>query len=303
MNKKEITPEQQITKFQDFLELQYKNKLIESSSKGLESLVIDFAQLAVFYPELADMLLEEPEEVIRAAEYAVQKFDLGIDYDMKVRFRELPYSSNILISKVRSKHIGKFIEFKGVVRQKTDVRPQVTSAKFECPSCGNIIPVLQVDTKFKEPGSCSCGRKGKFHMLSKELVDAQKLVLEESSEDLDGGEQPKRINIFLKNDLVSPISEKKTNPGSKITITGVLKEVPITLATGGKSTRFDLMIEANYVEPVQEEFTSLELSEEQKQEILEIAKRPKIYEKIVQDIAPTVYGHDTHITNRRPWIR
>ncbi|MFT4311407.1 MAG: LAGLIDADG family homing endonuclease [Candidatus Woesearchaeota archaeon] len=290
--KKTMSPEEQINKFQEFLELQYKDKLIERATKGEESLIIDFPQLAVFYPELAETLLEEPEEIMRAAEYAIQKFDLGIDYDMKVRFKELPHSSNILISKIRSKHIGKFIEFKGVVRQKTDVRPQVTSAKFECPSCGNIIPVLQVDTKFKEPGSCSCGRKGKFHMLSKELVDAQKLVLEEASEDLDGGEQPKRINIFLKNDLVSPISEKKTNPGSKITITGILKEVPITLATGGKSTRYDLMIEANYVEPVQEEFTSLELTQEQKDTIIELSKQPKIYEKIVKDIAPTIYGHD-----------
>ena len=36
-----------------------------------------------------------------------------------------------------------------------------------------------------------------LHLLS-ELVDVQKLVLEEATDNLDGGEQPKRLNIFLK---------------------------------------------------------------------------------------------------------
>ena len=47
------------------------------------------------------------------------------------------------------KHAGKFVVVEGVIRQKSDVRPQVTSAKFECPSCGNIISVLQVESIFK----------------------------------------------------------------------------------------------------------------------------------------------------------
>jgi len=111
---------------------------------------------------------------------------------------------------------------------------------------------LQLDRSFKEPARCGCGRKGKFRLVSKELVDAQGIVLEESSESIEGGEQPKRINIFLKDDLVSPISEKRASPGSKIMIVGQIKEVPIILRTGSKSTRFDLIIEANYVEGIEE---------------------------------------------------
>ncbi len=284
--------ETQIEKFKEFFEVHYYDTLLSKASKGEDFIIVSFPELAIFEPQLADSLLEEPEDLIKAAEYAIKRFDLNIEESIKARFKDLPYSSNLTISEIRSKHISKFIEFKGIVRQKTDVRPQVTSAKFECPSCGNVIPVLQVDTKFKEPTSCSCGRKGKFHMLSRELVDAQKLVIEEAPEELEGGEQPKRINVFLKNDLVSPISDRKTNPGSKVGITGVLKEVPITLATGGKSTRFDLMIEANYMHPVQEEFTSLVITPEEEEELKKISKTPKIYEEIVRSIAPTIYGHE-----------
>ncbi len=287
-----MEPDTQINRFREFLDLHYNDVLLDKASKGEEYIVIPFPQLAIFDPRLAEELLENPEDVIKAAEYAISKFDLGVDIEIKARFSELPFSSNIVIRNIRSKHIDKFIEFKGIVRQKTDVRPQVTSAKFECPSCGAILTVLQMDTKFKEPSSCSCGRKGKFNQLAKELVDAQKLVIEEAPEDLDGGEQPKRINVFLKNDLVSPISDRKTNPGSKIVVTGVLKEVPITLASGGKSTRFDLMIEANYVAPIQEEFATLEISEEEKQKITEMSKDKDIYNNIITSMAPTIYGHD-----------
>ncbi len=283
---------EQIDKFQEFFELNYHEELLHKASQTEESIVVDFPELAKHDLALAESLLEEPEETIKAAEYAITRFDLGHDAKINVRFRNLPDSSKIIIRDIRSKHLKKIFEFQGIVRQKTDVRPQVTSAKFECPSCGNLINVLQLDAKFKEPTNCSCGRKGKFRLLDQSLVDVQKLVLEESPEDLDGGEQPKRINVFLKQDLVSPMSEKKTNPGSKIKIVGILKEVPVNLPTGGQSTRYDLIFEANYVEPLHEEFTSLTLSKEEKEEIQKISKDPKIYEKLTKSIAPTVYGHD-----------
>jgi len=284
----------QVDKFKEFFELNYQDDLLTAVSKSEEFIVVDFSKLAKYDPDLADSFLENPEDVTKAAEYAISRFDLGVD-DVKinVRFNNLPASSYLLIRDIRSKHLNKVFEFKGLVRQKSDVRPQVTSAKFECPSCGNIIPILQLDQKFKEPSVCNvCGRKGKFTLLNKELVDAQKIVLEEDPEDMEGAEQPKRINVFLKNDLVSPMSNKKTNPGSKIRVIGIIKEVPMVLQTGGKSTRYDLMVEANYVDPLNEEFTSLKISPKKKEKILELSKDPLIYEKFVTSIAPTIYGHE-----------
>jgi replicative DNA helicase Mcm len=128
--------------------------------------------------------------------------------------------------------------------------------------------------------------------MSKELVDAQKIVLEESPDDLEGGEQPKRFNIFLKNDLVSPITEKRTNPGSKIRVVGSVMEVPIILQQGGQSTRFDLMCEANYVEPVNEDFTSVLVNDEEIREILDFSKHPDACERLIESLAPSIYGHE-----------
>ena len=150
--------------------------------------------------------------------------------------------------------------------------------------------MIQLDKKFKEPTRCGCGRKGKFRVISKELVDAQGIVLEEVPEELEGGEQPKRINLLLKDDLVSSMSDKKTNPGTKIVVNGVLKEVPIIAREGGQLTKFDLVIEVNFVDALEEEFGEIKISKEEEKQILELSRDPKLYQKLVSSIAPSVFG-------------
>ncbi len=290
ISRTKIEPTEVIRRFQEFFEKNYESEITEKVRKGELFINLDFSFLSSFDPELSEELLDEPEEAIKAAEIALERYEVNKNF--RVRIKNVPDSMQIMIKDVRSEHINKFLFTKGLVRQKSDVRPQVTSARFECPACGNVITVLQLDQKFKEPNSCGCGRKGKFRLLSKELVDAQKIVLEEAPEDLEGGEQPKRIDLFLKSDLVSPLSDKKTNPGTKIKVTGILKEVPIPAKDGGKLTRFDLMIEVNHVEPIQEDFLELNVSKEEEEEIKKLAADPDIYNKLIRSLAPTIYGHD-----------
>ena len=284
--------QEQIGKFKDFIEKNYLAELTNNLRKDNKLLVIDFNGLSKFDPNLAELLLEQPEDTIKAAEIAIDQFDIENSENTKVRFKNLPESQQIMLRNIRSKHLDRLFQMEGVVRQKSDVRPQVTAAKFECPSCGNVINVLQLDTSFKEPSRCGCGRKGKFRLISKELVDAQGLVLEEDPENLEGGEQPKRMNVFLKDDLVSPMSEKKTSPGAKIKVVGMIKEIPIVLRTGSKSTRFDLLIEANYVEAVEETFSEVAISEEEERQIREIAEDPEGYNKLINSVAPSIYGYE-----------
>lgn len=289
----------QIEKFREFFEVHehYANELHEQIRHGHTWFNVEFADLAKHSPELADLLLEQPEEILKAWQIAIEKMDLPrsseeLQHTVEVRVMNLPKQQQIEVRNIRAKHLNKFVQLVGIVRQKSDVRPQMTAARFECPSCGNILHVLQADQKFKEPSRCGCGRKGKFKMLSKELVDAQSITLEEAPEDLDGGEQPKRLKLFLKNDLVAPLTDKKTNPGAKITVSGIIKEVPIILSTGGQSTRFDLILEANYIESVQEDFTEISISPEDEEQIRNLSQDPDLFEKIVASIAPSVYGHE-----------
>ncbi|MBT7497749.1 minichromosome maintenance protein MCM, partial [Candidatus Woesearchaeota archaeon] len=270
---------EQIQRMGEFLDKK-KAEIAELIRKKELHLNISFSEISRFDPELAEELLDNPEDILQAGNLAIKNINSAIK-NFYLRFKDLPKSAQVKVREIRSSHIGKFVSIDGVVRQKSDVRPQVTIAKFECPACGNVISVPQLDTKFHEPTRCGCGRKGKFKILEKELVDAQGIVLEENPEKLEGGEQPKRINLFLKADLVSPLSEKRTNPGMNILVTGQIKEVPIISRTGAPSTRFDLMVDINHVEPKEESFHELSISKKQEDAILELSKDPHLLKKMI----------------------
>jgi replicative DNA helicase Mcm len=152
--------------------------------------------------------------------------------------------------------------------------------------------IEQAGGKFREPIKCACGRSGKFRLISKKLVDMQRLIIEETPEAMRGGEQPKRIALFLEEDLLDPKLEKKHYPGNKIIVVGVVKEIPILLKTGGISTTYDLCVEANSVETVEEEFEEIELTAEDERLIKELVSKPNVYEKLIKSIAPSIYGHE-----------
>ena len=283
----------QIKTLQEFIQKHHYGELLELMRKGDKAIKIDFSLLVKFSPEIADLLLDKPEEVIKGFEIAIEQFDIPNPVkNFTARITNLPKTQKILLRNIRSEHLGKLLWIEGVVRQKSDVRPQVTAARFECPSCGNIIPVIQVDSQFKEPTRCGCGRKGKFNLLSKELIDAQNLKLEELSEHIDGSSQAKRMNVFLKNDLVSPLNEKRTNPGTPIRVVGIVKEIPIITRSGSKSVTFDLLIEANSITPMEQDYTDIKISKEDEIRFKEISKDPELMKKLVKSVAPSIYGHE-----------
>lgn len=284
--------DEQIKVFRGFIEQSYYPELLETVRKGKTHLDLDFSKLIKFNTEIGEQILDDPTNLLKAAEIAVKDFDLPKKVSkFNIRLKNLPDSEKVLISAIRSRHLNKLIWVEGIVRNKSNVRPHVTAAKFECPSCGNILHILQLDQKYKEPTKCGCGRKGKFKEISKELVDGQGIVLEEAPDELDGA-QPKRINVFLKDDLVSPISERKTSPGSRMRLVGNIVEVPITLKSGGQATKYDLILEANHIEPLEDDIGEMNISEEDMKTLRNIARSPTVLNDVAESIAPSIYGHD-----------
>ena len=266
-------------------------KVIGAAVKaGRRCVEVDFQDVTEHSPSLAEQVIEQPEEIMRVFDLALAETELI--KEGKVRFLNLPESQRINIRDVRSRDLNRLVIIEGLVRQASDVRPQVITARFECPACGSIISLLQVDKNFREPSRCSCGRRGKFKLSSKDLVDAQRVVIEESPEHLEGGEQPRRLNVFLKEDLVEPKMERRATPGSRVRVIGIIKEVPVPLSSGGMSTRFDLAMDANNIIPLEETFEDLEISEEDEEEIKKLSKDPDVYLKLIGMIAPSIYGYD-----------
>ncbi|MCD6371202.1 MAG: minichromosome maintenance protein MCM, partial [Candidatus Aenigmarchaeota archaeon] len=280
-----------VERFEEFINKFYLENLSKVLSSDEKSLIIDFVDLDKFDPELCDFLVNDPSRALDLFKHGLSKVPIIKEFVPHIRFTNFPEDRVVRIRDIRAKHIGKLIAIEGLIRQASDVRPVATLATFECPSCGTLIDVVQNEGVLKEPVICSCGRKGKFRLVSKKLVDTQRILVEESPETLSSEAQPRRIGVFLTEDLVEPKIEKKTAPGSRVRIVGVVKEIPIK-EKGSKTTKFDLIIEANNIDTTEYEYEEIEITPEDIKIIKELAKDPKIFEKLTSSIAPSIFGYE-----------
>ena len=98
---------EQINLFYKFIETEYYTELIRQISKGQKFIKLDFNALSLFNPELAELLLEKPEDIIKAAELAIGNFDIeGDTKNFRIRFFNLPLSQRMLVRNIRSNHIN-----------------------------------------------------------------------------------------------------------------------------------------------------------------------------------------------------
>jgi len=274
-----------VAKFEDFFSSdKYKDKVFESLEKYPDerSIVVDYTDLEMFYADLADLLLEKPEDVIKAAQKAISNIDpLRKNADLNIRFENV--RNNIPLRYLRSKYIGKFVAVDGIVRKTDEIRPRIINATFECRSCMRLHEIPQKTSLINEPAICQeCGGRS-FRLLQEEseFMDTQSTKLQEPLEELSGGEQPRQIIVTLEDDLVDVLT-----PGDIVRITGQLKTV-----RDEKTKRFKNYIYGNYIEPLEQEFEELKIDPEDEKEIKKLAADPKVYDKIINSTAPSIQGY------------
>ena len=272
-------------KFEEFFATSYKDDVFKILEKYPDerSLTVNYQSLEMFDPELADLLIEKPEDVIQAAQIAIKNIDpLVKDADINIRFEHL--TNNIPLKDLLSKYIGTFVSADGIVRKTDEIRPRIETGVFECRGCMRLHEVEQTSSNtILEPSLCSeCGGRS-FRLLQEEskYIDTQTARMQEPLENLSGGTEPKQMLMILEDDLVDEL-----NPGDKVRITGTLKTF-----REERSGKFKNYIYVNHIEPLEQEFEELQLSEEDEEKIIELSKDPNIYDKIIKSTAPSIRGY------------
>jgi replicative DNA helicase Mcm len=279
------------SKFIEFIEEYYYERLIENIRKGLNYLVIDCRKLSKHDVELAELLIDDPETTLKAASIAVSSIENHKNDFFYIRLKNTPKSLTVPIRNIRKEHMGKLISIEGSIKNRTNVRPQITKARFECPSCGNIIDILQLDTEYREPTRCGCGRKGKFTNISNETLDVQYLSIEEPFDQLGDDTVPQRIAVMFKEDLTHPKNQADFIPGKPTQITGILKEVQLS-TKNKKSVKLDYIIEANNYKSLEDNLTKTKFTDKEIKEFKELSKDKNLYQKLIKSVAPHIHGHE-----------
>jgi replicative DNA helicase Mcm len=289
---------EQIAIFKAFFEIneEYMTQLLDHLRQGHLWITIPYSDLARHSPEMAELLLERPEEVLKAWQIAIEKMELPSTSEesppqIQVRVTDLP--ETVRLSSLGTKHLEHLVQVEAQVLTISERRSMMTAARFECPSCGNILHVLQVEQKFKEPSRCGCGRKGKFKMLTAELVDSCTLLLAQPLTELVGKKvKPSQLKVLLKNDLTRDDVRDHLGLNSMVRIVGTLHKVPIILPSGGQSTRFDIILEAVSVSLLDHYNPQLSLSPERIKQIKEEAAHPRFKERMIESYFPRHVGDD-----------
>ncbi len=280
-------------KWEDFLKRYYWDELVELSNSYPEkrSLFVKFIDIDKYDSDLANMVLEEPDAALDTATQALQEIDIptGVTLD-EANLRIIKLPRKLKIRDVRSSDIGRLTSLEGLVTKVTEVRPRVAEALFECPFCGYQFLVEQKGRQFKEPSECeSCDRKVQHFLLLTErckFANSQKIRLQESPEELRGGELPQLLDVNLEDDISGVVA-----PGDRVAVTGILRSFQ-RQTQYGKMPFFEVYLDGNSLEVKEEEFEEIEITEADEREILGLKEQPDLYEKLIKSIAPSIYGYE-----------
>ncbi|TFG01587.1 MAG: minichromosome maintenance protein MCM, partial [Promethearchaeota archaeon] len=292
------TPINPVQKFEDFYrfyedspgEYKYQEQIKNIDAKGGNSLVFLYEDLLSYDPKLAEMLKKDPERLLDDAVEAFKntlKFLSGgklsyEDYFVRISTLDEKSTLGVPIRGLRSKHIDQLVWLKGITIRSSTIRPRLTKATFECLVCGATFEVLQLTSKIKWPSFCTNNRckakaKSDFRLITKksEFIDWQSITIQEVPEDLPAGRIPRSVQAILTHELVDYVK-----PGDRVKVMGIFRSVLATSMRSNNSTLFKTFIEVNYIDPEDKSEEQIDITKEEKEEILKIAKEPRIQTKI-----------------------
>ncbi|MFW9830783.1 MAG: LAGLIDADG family homing endonuclease, partial [Candidatus Thorarchaeota archaeon] len=292
-----------ITRFEDFLksyktedgDTPYHDAIARLSLDKAISISVDFNHLLTFDPDLAAATREEPQRAIEAASAAIRRILRIVDPDysetienLHARFKEVP--DRVSVRFIRAEHIGQLIMVDALVTRVSDVKPLLVEGAFQCRQCQERIYVQQTN-QFIPPTMCTneaCRSKGPFDLIPErsKFVDWQKIRLQEKPEELPPGALPRALDCILQDDLVDI-----ARPGDPGRVIGILRSTQdITARSRRKAPTFSLFLATNYVEVSEREADRVEIDPKEEEQIRQLAQDPLIHRKIVNSIAPSIYG-------------
>lgn len=264
-----------------------------------ESLEVVYGHLVESKATLAYFLAIAPAEVLKLFDsVAMEAVELHYpDYsrihaEIHVRISSLPTS--FTLRELRENHLNSLVRVTGVVTRRTGVFPQLKYVKFDCPKCGEILgPYMQESNQEVRISYChSCQSRGPFVLNSEKTVyrNYQKITLQESPGSVPPGRLPRHREVILLWDLIDI-----AKPGEEVDVTGIYKNsYDGALNAKNGFPVFSTVIEANLIQhkgDTGKDTSGGSFTEEEEQEIRQLSKDPYVIDKIINSMAPSIYGH------------
>jgi len=281
----------------------YEQKIRLMCASNKATLQVSYDHLMEAEPLMAVWLADAPKDMLDLLDEAATRHTLllfpsygSIKEDIHVRIADIPIMDSL--RDLRRTHLDHLVKVHGVVTRRGEVYPKLKIAYYKCSNkeCGFLEGPIRIEGIGQEseslmmPEECPlCG--GSFFKLESNLSvygNIQRINLQETPGSVPPGRVPRQKEVYLEHDLIDI-----ARPGEEIEVTGVYEQKydsSLTLKSGFPV--FSTFLTANHIRKREDASAASNLAEADVRAILELSRDPKIGERIVQSIAPSIFGHD-----------
>ncbi|ATZ56814.1 Bcmcm2 [Botrytis cinerea B05.10] len=274
----------------------YGSRIKTLGEINAESLEVSYDHLSASKAILAYFLANAPGEMLQLFDEVAMEVTLlhyndyqQIHSEIHVRITDLPV--HYTLRQLRQTHLNCLVRVSGVVTRRSGVFPQLKYVMFDCSKCHTRLGPFQQESNVEVKISfcANCQSRGPFNLNSEKTVyrNYQKLTLQESPGTVPAGRLPRHREVILLWDLID-----KAKPGEEIEVTGVYRNnYDAQLNNRNGFPVFATILEANNVVKSHDQLAGFRLTEEDEHEIRALSRDPQIVDKIINSIAPSIYGH------------
>ncbi|KAL2205499.1 MCM-domain-containing protein [Sarocladium strictum] len=274
----------------------YGNRIRTLGEINAESLEVSYEHLSESKAILAYFLANAPAEILKLFDQVAMDVVLlhypdyeRIHAEIHVRVFDLPV--HYTLRQLRQSHLNCLVRVSGVVTRRSGVFPQLKYVKFDCSKCGVTLGPFQQESNVEVKISfCqNCQSRGPFTVNSEKTVyrNYQKLTLQESPGTVPAGRLPRHREVVLLWDLID-----KAKPGEEIEVTGIYRNnYDAQLNNRNGFPVFATILEANNVVKSHDQLAGFRMTEEDEHKIRALARDPNIVDKVINSMAPSIYGH------------
>ncbi|KKN93625.1 hypothetical protein LCGC14_0194570 [marine sediment metagenome] len=280
----------------------YTNRINRMVRDGSQYLQIDYDDVLLYEAgdgDISTPLFENPYFVMDYANMALGEAvrqesvdfynDMNRDgVDFMIQFVDLPIE--IGLRDLRAKHVRTMRVIEGIVTRTTDIKGIIREAQFFCKeNREHIVVMTLLDGIYSSPNQCSVptcrSKQFSLEMEFSSQVDWQLVTLQEMPENISAGRTPVSIRCRFTQGMVG-----SANPGNRIAVTGVIRAQSRKTIQKGKIMLLDKWIDTNHVKVLGYQQKYEEILPAELKEFDEMAKDPKLFDKLVNSFAPTIYG-------------
>jgi DNA replication licensing factor MCM2 len=283
----------------------YEQKIKSMCASNLSSLQISYDHLMEAEPLLAFWLADAPWDMLNLLDLAATNhtFMLFPSYKeikdhVHVRISDVPIMDSL--RDLRRTHLEHLVKVHGVVTRRGGVYPLLLYPVYKCMNkqCNffifpdeNVHERVGKDAGHRaQPEACPHCEGSQFKLDNMKSVygNAQRVNLQETPGSVPPGRVPRQKEVFLTDDLIDSV-----RPGEEIEVTGIFQQqqdFSLTMKSGFPVFSTNLL--ANHIRKREDASSASNMTEGDIRKILELSRDPKIGDRIVQSMAPSIFGHD-----------